>query len=333
MVAATAVAATTGAASESPATGSAADYVAAPTQYAAPPHLLLMQALAIPPGPGFTSLGARVEHLLASRDGLLSELITEALRLPEGAAELLLRFGAIHTCPVPPALPPPILAAMSAEEAAEVVARRQDAVKRAGKSSQVRTPQRAKHGAWVPRHSFIRVHLHPKRFPAAYTVAWQDRIVADTPSFVVVSKPAGVPAAATIDNLVETSPACAAQAIGHPQPLLVTHRLDQCTEGLLVLGKSREFVSQFNAMIKRASSNSSSASGSSSNNSSETGNTLGGGASSVLALDSNVRSIADGSSSSSEGRPMRKFYRAATSAQPPLGLLRHHLSTDRKSVV
>ena len=39
----------------------------------------------------------------------------------------------------------------------------------------------------------------------------QDRIVANTDEFVVVSKPAGVPAAATVDNLLECAPTCAAQ--------------------------------------------------------------------------------------------------------------------------
>jgi hypothetical protein len=52
----------------------------------------LIEGLAIPPAPGFCSLGARVEHLLAPRDGLLSEVLTEALGLPE-ASEGLLALG------------------------------------------------------------------------------------------------------------------------------------------------------------------------------------------------------------------------------------------------
>lgn len=39
----------------------------------------------------------------------------------------------------------------------------------------------------------------------------QDRVVANTPDFVVVSKPAGVPAAPTVDNLIECAPSCAAE--------------------------------------------------------------------------------------------------------------------------
>ena len=38
--------------------------------------------------------------------------------------------------------------------------------------SQARTPQRVTADVEVPPHSYIRVHLHPKRFPAAHAVDW-----------------------------------------------------------------------------------------------------------------------------------------------------------------
>lgn len=41
--------------------------------------------------------------------------------------------------------------------------------------SQACTPQRAASDAVVPRHAYLRVHLHPKRFPAAYDVDWAVR--------------------------------------------------------------------------------------------------------------------------------------------------------------
>lgn len=310
-------------------------------------HPLLLAQLAIPPEPGFRYLGARVEHVLAPRDGLLSELVNEALELPEGAAALLLRFGAIHTCPVPPAIPAAILAAMPPEQAAQALARRQEALRRAGNSSQARTPQRVTEDVEVPRHSYIRVHLHPKRFPATYSVAWQDRIVADAPEFVVVSKPPGLPAAPTVDNLLECAPYCAAQAVGHPQSLLVTHRLDQCTEGLLVLGKTRAFVAAFNELIKPGSGSGGGSSrggrkrkkgsGTSSPDgdlgSSEEAGSAGGVAgtdSGCSSREADGDSLADSDSAQQAPRPLRKFYRAATSAPPPLGLLRHYLSVERR---
>lgn len=34
-------------------------------------------------------------------------------------------------------------------------------------------PQRATQDVSINQHAFIRVHLHPKRFPAVYTVDWK----------------------------------------------------------------------------------------------------------------------------------------------------------------
>ena len=42
------------------------------------------------------------------------------------------------------------------------------------------------------------------------------------------------------------------QAIGFPGTLLVTSRLDLCTQGVVVLGKSSSFVAHFNALIRQA---------------------------------------------------------------------------------
>ncbi len=63
---------------------------------------LLMRALAIPPDPGFRGAGARVEHVLAPRDGALSEVLTEALGLPQ-ASPLFLLPRPLHA---PLSLPP-----------------------------------------------------------------------------------------------------------------------------------------------------------------------------------------------------------------------------------
>jgi hypothetical protein len=77
--------------------------------------------------------------------------------------------------------------------------------------SQVRTTRRAQEGATTTRGAYIRVHLHPKRFPGAHAVDWARRVVASTDEYVVVSKPAGVPSAPTVDNWLESAPACTAQ--------------------------------------------------------------------------------------------------------------------------
>ena len=41
------------------------------------------------------------------------------------------------------------------------------------------------------------------------------------------------------------------QALKLSQPLLATHRLDHCTEGLVVLGRSGAFVSAFNKLLQQ----------------------------------------------------------------------------------
>lgn len=51
--------------------------------------------------------------------------------------------------------------------------------------------------------SYVRVHCHPKRFPACAHAAWATRIVAATAEFVVLNKPVGVPVPPTVDNILE----------------------------------------------------------------------------------------------------------------------------------
>lgn len=119
------------------------------------------------------------------------------------------------------------------------------------------------------------------------------------------------------------------QAIGHPeQALLITHRLDQCTEGLLVLGKTKEFVRQFNEVIKQGSNSGSSGDGSGGGRGS--GNGAGSESDGAGGAAQNRGSGGGVAGRAAAARPLRKFYRAATAAAPPLGLLRHRLSIERR---
>ena len=43
-------------------------------------------------------------------------------------------------------------------------------------------PQRATQDVSINQHAFIRVHVHPKRFPAVYTVDWKVRMHPHFPS-------------------------------------------------------------------------------------------------------------------------------------------------------
>ena len=68
----------------------------------------------------------------------------------------------------------------------------------------------------VSRTGFFRVHVAPKRFPQALEIDWQSRIIADTPDFVVVSKPWGVQVTHRVDNVQESLIACVSRVWGPP---------------------------------------------------------------------------------------------------------------------
>lgn len=120
------------------------------------------------------------------------------------------------------------------------------------------------------------------------------------------------------------------QALGLPQPLLITHRLDQCTEGLLVLGRTKSFVARFNELVKR-SSNQSSGGGGSSDSAGNSARRRSGGSSSGGEAEEEAQTEGGlGGGTAAAQRPLRKFYRAVTASPPPLGLLRHHLSIERQ---
>lgn len=113
------------------------------------------------------------------------------------------------------------------------------------------TPHRLLADEQVPHHSYIRVHLSPKRFPVFHEVDWTKRVVHQGENFLVLDKPPYLPVVPTVDNMLEHALAGAAIGSGRPdEELLVTTRLDHCTEGLVVLGRTPSFVSRYNEMTR-----------------------------------------------------------------------------------
>ncbi|HET9216295.1 MAG TPA: RNA pseudouridine synthase [Terriglobia bacterium] len=106
--------------------------------------------------------------------------------------------------------------------------------------------QRVTSDRLVTRGQYVRVHLHPKRFPVA-DFDWQACVVFHGDNFVVANKPAGVPIHATVDNHAENVVRQLSEALG--VPLLVTQRLDTEVSGLVVFAKTREFQRQFNQLL------------------------------------------------------------------------------------
>lgn len=101
----------------------------------------------------------------------------------------------------------------------------------------------------IHQNGYCRVHVHPRRFPLAYAVDWRERIIAEGDAFLVLNKPPGVQVTPTVDNCLESCLRLGAKAIGREEPLHITHRLDTCTEGVLITAKTKEFVQRFNASL------------------------------------------------------------------------------------
>jgi len=93
---------------------------------------------------------------------------------------------------------------------------------------------------------YVRAHVQPRRFPVG-DWDWNTQIFAQTPEFVVVLKPHCIPTHATVDNWQEN--ACHQISEVLQKPVLVTHRLDVATAGLLVFGLTKPFQSAFNKAL------------------------------------------------------------------------------------
>ncbi len=106
--------------------------------------------------------------------------------------------------------------------------------------------KRVRAPAWVKPGDYLRVHPEPRRF-SVEAIDWRARVVHVHDDFVILNKPAGIPVHATLDNFHENAVHQTSQAL-HME-LLVTHRIDNATSGLLVLARTVSFQSRFNRML------------------------------------------------------------------------------------
>lgn len=103
---------------------------------------------------------------------------------------------------------------------------------------------------FVEAGTYLRVHVHPKRFPRCYEIDWKSRIIAVSEEFVVLDKPAGTTVGGTTDNIEESCATFATRALGLTTPLNTTHQIDNCTEGCVVLARTKEYCSVFHGKIR-----------------------------------------------------------------------------------
>ncbi|KAG2688244.1 hypothetical protein I3843_09G087100 [Carya illinoinensis] len=195
----------------------------------------------------------RVEHLVVSEGGPVQEYICKALDLPPLFVADLIHFGAVYyalVCPKPPPSATSEQIRIFEEVTAPSVLRKRASIK--GKT--IREAQktfRITHiHQFVEAGTYLRVHVHPKRFPRCYEIDWKSRIIAVAESYVVLDKPAGTSVGGTTDNIEESCATFATRALGLTTPLLTTHQIDNCTEGCVLLARTKDYCSVFHGKIR-----------------------------------------------------------------------------------
>ncbi|KAJ4838702.1 hypothetical protein Tsubulata_003140 [Turnera subulata] len=196
----------------------------------------------------------RIEHLIVSEEGPALQLICKALHLPPLFVADLIHFGAVYyalVCPQPPKTATPEQIKAFKKYTAPSVLKKRASIK--GKT--LRDTQRTFRITHVDQileaGTYLRVHLHPKRFPRCYEIDWKSRIIAVDDSFVVLDKPAGISVGGTTDNIEESCATFATRALGLGTPLRTTHQIDNCTEGCVVFARSKEYCSIFHEKIRK----------------------------------------------------------------------------------
>ncbi|ESR62303.1 hypothetical protein CICLE_v10015055mg [Citrus x clementina] len=165
----------------------------------------------------------------------------------------LIHFGAVYyalVCPKPPLTATPEQMRVFKEVTDPSVLSKRSSIK--GKT--VREAQKTFRITHVDQiveaGTYLRVHVHPKRFPRCYDIDWKSRIIAVTESHVVLDKPAGTSVGGTTDNIEESCATFASRALGLTTPLRTTHQIDNCTEGCVVLARTQEYCSIFHRKIR-----------------------------------------------------------------------------------
>ncbi|KAJ7946266.1 RNA pseudouridine synthase 6 chloroplastic [Quillaja saponaria] len=195
----------------------------------------------------------RVEHLVVSEGGPVLEYICKALDLPPLFVTDLIHFGAVYYALVSPQPPPsatPEQIRIFKEVTKPSVLRKRDSIR--GKTIQEaqKTFRISSVDQFVEVGTYLRVYVHPKRFPRCYEIDWNSRIIAVAESYVVLDKPACTSVGGTTNNIEESCATFASRALGLTTPLITTHQIDNCTEGCVVLARTKEYCSIFHGKIR-----------------------------------------------------------------------------------
>eukprot|EP00903_Cladosiphon_okamuranus_P016819 g15511.t1 len=166
-----------------------------------------------PPPPDF------VRHAYCPRAGPLWSSVAAFLGWNEQRARELVEFGGVYYKPT------------SAPTTA--------------KPKRVLDPERQ-----VEIGEYLRIFPEPRRYPSFSGVDWEAKIVYESPSVILVNKPPGVPAHATVDNFGENM-LTGLRDVRPDLELSLPHRLDIDTSGLVIVAKDQETLRSLNDLIKR----------------------------------------------------------------------------------
>ncbi|XP_012568926.1 RNA pseudouridine synthase 6, chloroplastic [Cicer arietinum] len=195
----------------------------------------------------------RIEHIVVSEGGPVLEYICKALDLPPLFVADLIKFGAVYfalVCPKPPPTATAEEIRVFKKATEPLVLRKRASIK--GKT--IREAQKTflvtDVDQFVEPGTYLRVHVHPKRFPRCYEIDWRSRIIAVEESYVILDKPAGTSVGGTTGNTEESCANFATRALELTTPLMTTHQIDNCTEGCVVLARNKEYCSVFHGKIR-----------------------------------------------------------------------------------
>ncbi|XP_023748040.1 RNA pseudouridine synthase 6, chloroplastic [Lactuca sativa] len=205
------------------------------------------------PCPAENVLPRNIEHLVVKEGGPVLDFITKALDLPPLYVADLIHFGAVYyalVCPKPPSTATMEEIRLYKEFTNPSLLRKRPSLKGKTLREAQNTFRITCVDEFVEAGTYVRVHVRPKRFPRCYEIDWKSRIIAVTESYVVLNKPAGTSVGGTTDNIEETCANFATRALKLTTPLKTTHQIDNCTEGCVVLARTKDYCSVFHRMIR-----------------------------------------------------------------------------------
>ncbi|CAM9167783.1 unnamed protein product [Chrysoparadoxa australica] len=188
-----------------------------PQIFPAPPRAL-MEGIEGKLGPGGTTW-----HIYTPVEAPLDQVVASTLEWSLEDATRLIMFGAVYT----------------------------DVRTGKGNDFGSKVKRTMEPGKIIEEGGYVRLYPSPKQHPECQ-VDWEALVVHEDDHCIVIDKPTGVPCHALVDNMHQNVISCmntvlAARGKGS---VIGTTRLDVETSGLLVLGKSSEWVNTYHLLIQ-----------------------------------------------------------------------------------